>query len=86
MLPYTSFNNAETLMADKQAPEEETLSVLDVPPGKMGCIIGKRGANILSIKEGCRYIFFLETSYKLTSVPFLMSNTIYTNAYVSLFF
>lgn len=51
----TCFNNAESLNADKQAPEEETLSVLDVPPGKMGCIIGKRGANILAIKEGCRY-------------------------------
>ncbi|KAH6835908.1 3'-5' exonuclease domain-containing protein / K homology domain-containing protein / KH domain-containing protein [Perilla frutescens var. hirtella] len=56
---YTCFNNAETLIADMQAPEEETLSVLDVPPGKMGCIIGKRGANILAIKEGCSAeIFF----------------------------
>lgn len=56
MLSYTCFNTAETLIADKQAPEEEILSVLDVPPGKMGCIIGKRGANILEIKECCRYI------------------------------
>ncbi|KAL1552375.1 piRNA biogenesis protein EXD1-like [Salvia divinorum] len=43
----------ETLIAGNQAPEEETLSVLDVPPGKMGYIIGRRGANILAIKEGC---------------------------------
>lgn len=63
MRSYTCFNNAESLTADDQAPEEETLSVLDVPHGKMGCIIGKRGVNILSIKEGCRYIFSLETSY-----------------------
>ncbi|XP_042035931.1 piRNA biogenesis protein EXD1-like isoform X1 [Salvia splendens] len=49
----------ETLIADKQASEEEILSVLDVPPGKMGCIIGKRGANILEIKECCSAeIFF----------------------------
>ncbi|KAK9266043.1 hypothetical protein L1049_017798 [Liquidambar formosana] len=27
--------------------------VLDVPPGKMGCVIGRRGASILSIKESC---------------------------------
>ncbi|KAL3818979.1 hypothetical protein ACJIZ3_004884 [Penstemon smallii] len=44
----------ENLIVDNDAPEEETLFVLDVPPGKMGCIIGKRGANILSIKESCR--------------------------------
>lgn len=33
--------------------EEEILSVLHVPPGKMGCVIGKRGASILSVKESC---------------------------------
>ncbi|KAK9280906.1 hypothetical protein L1049_003797 [Liquidambar formosana] len=33
--------------------EEEILFVLDVPPGKMGCVIGRRGASILSIKESC---------------------------------
>ncbi|WCJ29556.1 hypothetical protein M5689_011182 [Euphorbia peplus] len=43
----------DTLTKDGIAPEEEILSVLDVPPGKMGCIIGKRGASILSIKESC---------------------------------
>ncbi|KAL0323782.1 UNVERIFIED_CONTAM: hypothetical protein Scaly_2345300 [Sesamum calycinum] len=40
-------------------PREEILSVLDVPRGKMGCVIGKRGANILSIKQSCSAeIFF----------------------------
>lgn len=52
---YTSFITADTLTSDKDAPEEETLSVLDVPQGKMGCVIGKRGVNILAIKESCRY-------------------------------
>ncbi|KAL2237068.1 UNVERIFIED_CONTAM: Ribonuclease D [Sesamum indicum] len=49
----------DNLIADKTAPEEEILSVLDVPRGKMGCVIGKRGANILSIKQSCSAeIFF----------------------------
>ncbi|EYU20386.1 hypothetical protein ABFS82_01G016000 [Erythranthe guttata] len=49
----------DNLIADENAPEEEILSVLDVPQGKMGCVIGKRGANILSIKESCSAeIFF----------------------------
>ncbi|KAL0311900.1 UNVERIFIED_CONTAM: hypothetical protein Sradi_5589300 [Sesamum radiatum] len=49
----------DNLNADKTAPEEEILSVLDVPRGKMGCVIGKRGANILSIKQSCSAeIFF----------------------------
>lgn len=43
----------DDLIADGDAPEEEILSVLDVPPGKMGCVIGKRGSSILSIKESC---------------------------------
>lgn len=42
-------------MIQGNAPEEEILSVLDVPPGKMGRVIGKRGASILSIKESCKY-------------------------------
>ncbi|MCH98586.1 3'-5' exonuclease, partial [Trifolium medium] len=33
------------LNIDGNGPEEEILSVLDVPPGKMGCII--------AIKESC---------------------------------
>lgn len=44
----------DKLKADGNGPEEEILSVLDVPPGKMGCIIGKKGATILSIKESCK--------------------------------
>ncbi|RZC51544.1 hypothetical protein C5167_019968 [Papaver somniferum] len=34
-------------------PEEEILSVLHVPPGKMGLVIGRRGATIMSVKESC---------------------------------
>ncbi|KZV37216.1 hypothetical protein F511_04635 [Dorcoceras hygrometricum] len=49
----------DNLLADKNAPEQEILSVLDVPPGKMGCVIGRRGANILSIKESCNAEIFL---------------------------
>lgn len=41
------------LMTEENAPEEEVLSVLDVPPGKMGCIIGRRGSSILAIKGSC---------------------------------
>ncbi|KAH0969015.1 hypothetical protein GBA52_029136 [Prunus armeniaca] len=44
---------ADNLIVDGNAPEEEILSVLDVPPGKMGRVIGRRGASILSIKESC---------------------------------
>uniref|UniRef100_A0A803NLA5 K Homology domain-containing protein n=1 Tax=Cannabis sativa TaxID=3483 RepID=A0A803NLA5_CANSA len=43
----------DNLIVEGKAPEEEILSVLDVPPGKMGCIIGRRGATILLIKESC---------------------------------
>lgn len=39
---------------DENAPEEEILSVLDVPQGKMGRVIGRKGASILSIKESCK--------------------------------
>ncbi|KAL3511719.1 hypothetical protein ACH5RR_024436 [Cinchona calisaya] len=35
------------------APEQEILSVLTVPAEKMGCIIGRKGSSILSIKESC---------------------------------
>ncbi|KMT17955.1 hypothetical protein BVRB_2g033030 [Beta vulgaris subsp. vulgaris] len=38
---------------DTEPPEEEILSVLNVPPGKMGRVIGKKGASILSIKKSC---------------------------------
>ncbi|KAI5647974.1 hypothetical protein M9H77_33979 [Catharanthus roseus] len=50
----------DDLLADENAPaEEEILSVLDVPPGKMGRVIGKRGASILSIKESCNAEIFI---------------------------
>ncbi|KAJ4708146.1 3'-5' exonuclease domain [Melia azedarach] len=41
------------LIVEGDAPEEEILSILDVPPGKMGRIIGRRGSSILAIKESC---------------------------------
>ncbi|WVY92289.1 hypothetical protein V8G54_037803 [Vigna mungo] len=44
----------DSLNADGNGPEEEILSVLDVPPGKMGRVIGKRGATILLIKASCK--------------------------------
>lgn len=43
----------DSLIAEVYAPQQEILSVLDVPPGKMGLVIGKKGASILSIKESC---------------------------------
>lgn len=44
----------DKLKADGNGPEEEILSVLDIPHGKMGCVIGKKGATILYIKESCK--------------------------------
>lgn len=43
----------DNLNADGNDLEEEILSVLDIPQGKMGLVIGKRGATILSIKQSC---------------------------------
>ncbi|KAH7286551.1 hypothetical protein KP509_32G012400 [Ceratopteris richardii] len=37
---------------------QEILSAVDVPPGKMGYIIGKKGASILRIKESCKADIF----------------------------
>ncbi|KAJ6914937.1 Polyribonucleotide nucleotidyltransferase [Populus alba x Populus x berolinensis] len=49
----------DNLTIEDNAPEEEILYVLDVPPGKMGRVIGRRGASILSIKQSCNAeIFF----------------------------
>lgn len=39
--------------------EEEVLAVVDVTPGKMGRIIGKKGASILAIKQSCRADIFM---------------------------
>ncbi|KAF3324569.1 Exonuclease 3'-5' domain-containing protein 1 [Carex littledalei] len=41
------------LAGEDSVPQEEILSVLDVPPGKMGRVIGRRGASIMSIKQSC---------------------------------
>ncbi|KAJ4836974.1 hypothetical protein Tsubulata_025285 [Turnera subulata] len=46
-------------LAVEDHPELEILSVLDVPPGKMGRVIGRRGASILSIKESCNAEIFI---------------------------
>lgn len=43
----------DNMKADGYYLEEEILSVLNVPPGKMGRIIGKRGASIMEIKQSC---------------------------------
>eukprot|EP00262_Sarcandra_glabra_P002218 TRINITY_DN12487_c0_g1_i2.p1 TRINITY_DN12487_c0_g1~~TRINITY_DN12487_c0_g1_i2.p1 ORF type:complete len:324 (-),score=49.56 TRINITY_DN12487_c0_g1_i2:341-1312(-) len=43
----------DKLFVEGYVPEEEILSVLNVPLGKMGRVIGKRGASIMSIKESC---------------------------------
>ncbi|KAI3698443.1 hypothetical protein L2E82_41992 [Cichorium intybus] len=48
----------ENLVTD-DGPEEEILAVVDVPPGKMGLIIGKRGASILAIKQACDAEIFI---------------------------
>lgn len=47
------------LVVEGNIPELEVLSVMDVPPGKMGRIIGRRGASILSIKESCNVEIFI---------------------------
>ncbi|XP_070053880.1 uncharacterized protein [Nicotiana tomentosiformis] len=44
----------EFLNVARDTLEEEILSVLDVPPRKMGCVIGRKGSSILSIKESCK--------------------------------
>uniref|UniRef100_A0A2K1WWJ5 K Homology domain-containing protein n=1 Tax=Populus trichocarpa TaxID=3694 RepID=A0A2K1WWJ5_POPTR len=49
----------DNLIIEDNAPEEEILSVLDVPPGKMGRVIGRRGASILSVKESCNAEIFI---------------------------
>ncbi|XP_038886612.1 piRNA biogenesis protein EXD1 isoform X2 [Benincasa hispida] len=43
----------DNLVVEGNAPDEEILSVLDVPHGMMGRVIGRKGASILSIKESC---------------------------------
>ncbi|KAL8113758.1 hypothetical protein AgCh_020885 [Apium graveolens] len=40
-----------SLIEGENAPEEEIISVFDVPSGSMGYVIGRNGSSILSIKE-----------------------------------
>ncbi|CAI9275044.1 unnamed protein product [Lactuca saligna] len=49
----------ENLVVNENDLEEEILSVVDVPPGKMGLVIGKRGASILAIKQACNAEIFI---------------------------
>nr|XP_025886204.1 uncharacterized protein LOC101268424 isoform X4 [Solanum lycopersicum]XP_025886205.1 uncharacterized protein LOC101268424 isoform X4 [Solanum lycopersicum]XP_025886206.1 uncharacterized protein LOC101268424 isoform X4 [Solanum lycopersicum]XP_025886208.1 uncharacterized protein LOC101268424 isoform X4 [Solanum lycopersicum] len=44
----------EFLNVERETLEDEILSILNVPPGKMGCVIGRKGSSILSIKESCK--------------------------------
>lgn len=62
-------NVADNLKSEDQCLEEEILSVLDVPPGKMGRVIGRKGASILAIKEACKYEPF-RSSYSSASKTF----------------
>lgn len=50
------FVSVDNLITEGNAPEVEILSILDVPQGKMGRVIGRKGASILSIKESCKYM------------------------------
>uniref|UniRef100_A0A0E0JK85 3'-5' exonuclease domain-containing protein n=1 Tax=Oryza punctata TaxID=4537 RepID=A0A0E0JK85_ORYPU len=38
---------------DVYVPEADILSVLDVPPGKMGRVIGRKGSSIMEVKGSC---------------------------------
>lgn len=49
----------DDIVAEGYVPEEEILSILNVPPGKMGRVIGRKGASIQSVKESCQYAFLL---------------------------
>lgn len=50
-------NNADIVNSGEEvAHPAEVLAVVDVIPGRMGRIIGKKGASILSIKQSCRSV------------------------------
>lgn len=50
-------NNADFVNSgEEMAHEEEVLAVVNVTPGRMGRIIGKKGSSILSIKQSCRLV------------------------------
>ncbi|KAG8051603.1 hypothetical protein GUJ93_ZPchr0001g31835 [Zizania palustris] len=44
----------DDIEADVYVPEVDILSVLDVPPGKMGRVIGRKGSSIMAVKESCK--------------------------------
>ncbi|XP_062213498.1 uncharacterized protein LOC133914403 [Phragmites australis] len=43
----------DDIEAGAYVPEVDILSVLDVPPGKMGRVIGRKGSSIKAVKESC---------------------------------
>uniref|UniRef100_A0A0C9S2I7 TSA: Wollemia nobilis Ref_Wollemi_Transcript_19223_1643 transcribed RNA sequence n=1 Tax=Wollemia nobilis TaxID=56998 RepID=A0A0C9S2I7_9CONI len=49
----------DDLVTEGEILEEEVLSVIDVPRGKMGRVIGKRGASILAVKGSCKAEIFI---------------------------
>ncbi|KAG6552509.1 hypothetical protein Mapa_005929 [Marchantia paleacea] len=51
---FVGWPSPPPLSGEGRSPEEEVLAVVDVIPGKMGRIIGKKGSSILSIKQSCR--------------------------------
>ncbi|EFJ22731.1 hypothetical protein SELMODRAFT_104837 [Selaginella moellendorffii] len=48
-----------TCLAARHEDPEEVLAVVDVPKGRMGRIIGRKGASIVAIKESCRANIFI---------------------------
>ncbi|KAM3207617.1 hypothetical protein ACQJBY_062706 [Aegilops geniculata] len=44
----------DAIEAKACVPEVDILSLLVVPPGKMGCIIGRKGSSIIVVKESCK--------------------------------
>jgi exonuclease 3'-5' domain-containing protein 1 len=46
-------------LCNVELPQEEVLAMVDVPHGKMGRIIGKKGSSILAIKQACRADIFI---------------------------
>ena len=43
----------DDIEAEVHVPEVDILSLLDVPPGKMGRVIGRKGSSIMAVKESC---------------------------------
>jgi exonuclease 3'-5' domain-containing protein 1 len=44
----------DDIEAEARVPEVDILSLLDVPPGKMGRVIGRKGSSIMAVKESCK--------------------------------